>query len=120
MCVENSCRSQIAQAFAVAKGIEAFSAGSRPSGTVNPKAIAIMQSSHGLDLSSHTSKGLADLPKEIVFDVAVTMGCGDACPRGRARQHIAWDIPDPKAMDDDAFKGVCDLIEEHVNALLAA
>ena len=45
VCVENSCRSQMAEAFAHIHGgdkVEAYSAGSRPSGVVNPKAIASM------------------------------------------------------------------------------
>jgi len=46
VCIENSNRSQMAQAFAKIHGgdtIEAYSAGSRPSGKINPKAIAAMK-----------------------------------------------------------------------------
>ena len=46
VCVENSNRSQMAEAFARIHGgdkIEAYSAGSRPSGKINPKAIAAMK-----------------------------------------------------------------------------
>jgi len=46
VCVENSNRSQMSQAFAIIHGgdkVEAFSAGSKPSGLVNPKAIAAMK-----------------------------------------------------------------------------
>jgi arsenate reductase len=53
VCVDNSCRSQIAEAFARIHGgeaVETFSAGSRPSGTVNPKAIETMKEI-GYDLS---------------------------------------------------------------------
>jgi protein-tyrosine-phosphatase len=81
VCVENSNRSQMAEAFARMHGaekVEAFSAGSRPSGRVNPKAIASMKEL-GYDLTKHTSKGLdAFNGKEV--EVAVTMGCGDECP----------------------------------------
>ncbi len=61
VCVENSCRSQMAEAFARLLGgdrIEAHSAGSRPSGVVSPRAIAAM-AELGYDLGSHES--LADL-----------------------------------------------------------
>ena len=56
VCVENSNRSQMAQAFAKMHGkdqIEAFSAGSKPSGRVNPKAIEAMREL-GYDLTQHT------------------------------------------------------------------
>ena len=43
VCVENSNRSQMAEAFGRLAGMEAYSAGSKPSGNVNPKAIASMQ-----------------------------------------------------------------------------
>ena len=66
VCIENSCRSQLAQALVKMRGqgaIEAYSAGSRPSGVVNPKAIASMREL-GYDLSTHASKGLASVPDE--------------------------------------------------------
>src|SRR5436190_20893564 len=86
VCVENSCRSQIAEAFARIVGgdsVEAFSAGSRPSGKVNPKAIASM-AEVGYDLTTHPSKSLTDIPN-VEYDYAITMGCGDACPLVRAK-----------------------------------
>src|SRR5436853_626827 len=85
VCVENSCRSQLAEAFAHLHGgaaIAAYSAGSRPSGQVNPKAIAAMQELN-YDLSRHQSKSLAEVP-EVEYDYAITMGCGDECPLVRA------------------------------------
>src|SRR5687768_3989945 len=81
VCVENSCRSQIAEAFGrlfAGANVEIYSAGSRPSGQVNPKAIASMKEI-GYDLATHASKSLDDLPK-VEFDAAITMGCGDECP----------------------------------------
>src|SRR5881409_993598 len=94
VCVENSNRSQIAEALARIHGgdrVEAYSAGSRPSGQVNPKAIESMQEL-GYDLSSHHSKSLQELAG-IDFDVAVTMGCGDDCPNLKAKQRQDWNIP---------------------------
>src|SRR5262245_33992326 len=96
VCVENSNRSQMAQAFARIHGgdsVDALSAGSRPSGKVNPKAIEAMREL-GYDLTTHHSKSLDDLLAG-TFDATVTMGCGDACPNIPARVREDWQIPDP-------------------------
>jgi protein-tyrosine-phosphatase len=111
----------MAQAFAViygGAGVEAHSAGSRPSGKVNPKAVAAM-AELGYDLTTHTSKGLDDYNGQ-EFDAAVTMGCGDACPLVKAKRRIDWQIPDPREMPPDEFRKVRDLIGEKVKALLAS
>lgn len=121
VCVENSNRSQMAEAFARLHGgdlVRAYSSGSRPSGRVNPKAVAAMKEI-GYDLSTHTSKGLDEFNgKE--FDAAVTMGCGDECPLVVARTRVDWQIPDPKELPPDQFNEVRDLIERKVKELLAA
>jgi protein-tyrosine-phosphatase len=114
VCVENSNRSQMAEAFARMAGVEAYSAGSRPSGKVNPNAIEAMREL-GYDLSTHHSKSLAEL-EGVDFDVAVTMGCGDACPNLRARRREDWQIPDPKEMPPERFREVRDLIASKVKA----
>jgi protein-tyrosine-phosphatase len=119
VCVENSNRSQMAEAFARVHGgdaIEAFSAGSRPSGRINPKAIEAMREV-GYDLTAHASKGLAEFNGQH-FDAAVTMGCGDECPLVIARQRLEWQIPDPRDMAPDQFREVRNLIQEKVSALL--
>jgi arsenate reductase len=120
VCVENSNRSQMAQAFAIIHGrgtVEAYSAGSRPSGVVNPKAIAAMREL-GYDLTTHESKGLEPF-NGMEVDVAVTMGCGDACPLIAARRREDWQIPDPRQMPPEEFREVRDLIERKVKELLA-
>lgn len=120
VCVENSNRSQMAEAFARLHGgaqVEAASAGSRPSGRINPKAVAAM-AELGYDLSSHASKGLAEFDGRPV-DVAITMGCGDECPLVLAGRREDWKIPDPRDMTPEEFRGVRDLIESKVKALLA-
>ncbi len=121
VCVENSNRSQMAEAFARMHGahvVEAHSAGSRPSGRVNPKAIEAMREL-GYDLTTHTSKGLDHFNGTDV-EVAVTMGCGDECPLVRARQRVDWQIPDPKNMSPDEFREVRNLIESKVKDLIAS
>ena len=120
VCVENSNRSQMAEAFARIHGgaqVEAYSAGSRPSGRVNPKAIEAMQEV-GYDLTTHTSKGLAEFNNQEV-EVAVTMGCGDECPLVVAKRRADWQIPDPRDMTPEQFREVRNLIETKVKELLA-
>jgi arsenate reductase len=119
VCVENSNRSQMAEAFARLHGagvVEAYSAGSWPSGRVNPKAIAAM-GEVGYDLSRHRSKSLDELAGT-EFDAAVTMGCGDQCPNLKAKRREDWSIPDPKELPPERFREVRDLIESKVKALL--
>lgn len=120
VCIENSNRSQMSQAFARIHGgenVEAFSAGSKPSGIVNPKAIAAMKELD-YDLGIHDSKSLEEVKAFAPFDAVVTMGCGDACPWMPAKKFIDWEIPDPKHMEPAAFNKVRDFIEEKVKGLL--
>ena len=119
VCVENSCRSQMAEAFAKMHGegiIEAYSSGSRPSGVVNPKAIEAMKGV-GYDLSKHNSVGLEDVPK-VEYEYAITMGCGDECPMITARNREDWTLPDPKHMEPADFNKVRDIIEAEVKDLI--
>ncbi len=119
VCVENSNRSQMAEAFARAHGgrdVIALSAGSRPSGTINPRAIQFM-GERQIDLSAQHSKSLDDVGSD-AFDVVVTMGCGDACPWIAATRRLDWALPDPKHLPDVEFRHVRAEIEQRVLALL--
>lgn len=126
VCIENSNRSQMAEAFAKIHGkniVNVFSAGSRPSGKINPKAIEAM-SILGYDLTMHKSKSTKELV-EIEqflpagrFDYVITMGCGDECPFIPAKHREDWDIPDPRDMQMKDFIGVRSLIETKVKTLL--
>ncbi len=119
VCVENSNRSQMAEAFARihgGDGVEAWSAGSRPSGRVNPRAIEVMREL-GYDLAAHASKSLDDLPA-VEFDAVVTLGCGDACPFVAAKRRFDWQIPDPRDLAPIEFRAVRDRIEREVRSLL--
>lgn len=119
VCVENSNRSQIAEAFARCHGkgkIEAFSAGSHPSGTINPKAIQSM-AELGYNLQTHHSKSLDEIPS-VEFDAVVAMGCGDACPGITTKLREDWDIPDLKSVPAKSFSVIRNLIESKVKALL--
>jgi arsenate reductase (thioredoxin) len=120
VCIENANRSQMAEAFAHIYGgsnVEAYSAGSKPSGKINPKAIAAMHEL-GYDLTTHQSRSLVDIP-DLIYDYVITMGCGDACPWVPAKHREDWIIPDPRDMDEAAFRTVRDLIRDKVKSLLS-
>jgi protein-tyrosine-phosphatase len=118
VCVENANRSQMAEAFARIHGgdaVEALSAGSRPSGVINPKAVRFM-GELGYDLTRHDSKSLDEIEGE--FDAVITMGCGDNCPWISAKRREDWGLPDPKHMEDPEYRVVRDEISARVKALL--
>lgn len=120
VCVENSCRSQMAEGFARLHGagkVEAFSAGSKPSGKVNATAVALMREK-GVNLEAQASKSIGELP-HIVWNAVVTMGCGDACPSLPAERRLDWALPDPKHLPLDDFREVRDEIEARVKSLLS-
>ncbi len=119
VCVENSCRSQMAEGFAKVLGkgrIESYSAGSRPSGKVNPDAVKTMQEA-GVDISGAKSKGFSDLGIR-EFDYVITMGCRDLCPFVPARKHLDWQIDDPQGKDSEYFRKTRELIREKVESLI--
>jgi protein-tyrosine-phosphatase len=120
ICVENANRSQMAEAFANLLGgseVRAYSAGSRPSGTVNPRAIESMNAL-GYDLAAHRSKSLTEVPQG-EYDAVVSVGCGDDCPFVSARLREQWDIPDPRDLGPEAFRRVRDTIRAKVADLLS-
>ena len=120
----------MAEAFAKMNGnemVNAFSAGSRPSGKINPRAIEAMKLL-GYDLSRHQSKSTDEMMdvlwltsgknQDAKFDYVITMGCGDECPLIPARHREDWNIPDPKNLPLNEFIVVRNLIELKVKELL--
>jgi protein-tyrosine-phosphatase len=119
VCVENATRSQMAEAFARMHGaglLEAWSAGSKPSGSINPRAVAAMKE-RGYDLTTHRSKSLAEVGTTR-WDYLVTMGCGDACPWMPASKREDWELPDPHLLSSDEFLALRDEIERRVLDLI--
>lgn len=119
VCIENSCRSQMAEAFGRIHGegkLEVYSSGSKPSGKVNPRAIEFM-AELGYDLSKHGSKPLSEFDG-MHFDYAITMGCGDECPMIVADIREDWGIPDPKHEEPERFREIRSIIESKVKALI--
>ena len=118
-CVENSCRSQMAEGFANIHGTNVlmpFSAGSKASGELNNKAVVAMEEI-GYDLKNHKSKGLDEF-SDLKFDYLITLGCNDKCPNIETKLRKEWDIPDPKNMNLEDFFKVRDLIEKKVLSLI--
>ena len=119
VCVENSCRSQMAEGYArrlAGEGWIVASAGSRPSGSLHPRALTFMKE-EGIDLSGQRSKGLGEV-SSLSWDAVVTMGCGDACPHVPARRRLDWDLPDPKILSDEEFRRIRDEIGRRVEGLI--
>ena len=118
-CVENSCRSQMAEGFAKKHGtdvLKPFSAGSKASGEINKKAVIAMKQI-GYDLTEHKSKGLEEF-SDSNFDYLITLGCKDECPNIETKFRKEWDIPDPKNMKLEDFYKVRDSIEKRVLSLI--
>lgn len=115
VCVGNSCRSQMAEGFARAIGLDAESAGTEPAASVNRRAIDAMDEV-GIDISGHVPKSL-DWDRLQEFDKTITMGCGvaESCPTLRTDED--WGLDDPVGQSIDVFREVRDDIRRRVEAL---
>ena len=112
VCVENACRSQLAEAISnhfFPDQFKAFSAGSSPGKEVNPKVIRSL-SSIGIAHKGKTKS--INQVEEKKYDYIVGMGCGDACPIIREAQILEWSIPDPKLFESKKFNKVRDMIKK--------
>ena len=119
LCTENSCRSQIAEAYANLLSnynVKSYSAGSKAVGVINPGVYTSFKNIK-YNLKHHYSKGLNELP-DIKFNAVVLMGCDEDCPKMNANKIIEWHIPDPKNMDQYDFNKVRDQIKQQVLELL--
>jgi len=112
VCVENAGRSQMAEAFARAMGLDAYSCGSAPASKINPAAVDAMKEK-GIDIAANKPKGFAGVPKA---DMVVTMGCGDACPYVTGKR-VDWRLPDPKGQSVAEVRKIRDRIEGLVRTL---
>ncbi len=121
VCVENSARSQMAEAFARKAGIDASSAGTMPVSEVNPLIVQVMNEV-GIDISSAKPKMLtAEMIDEA--DLVVTMGCSveEVCPApmiGRMRKKMLdWSVEDPKGKPVDRVRTIRNVIDRKVAKL---
>lgn len=115
VCVHNSCRSQIAEAFGRAlasDAFESFSAGSEPADCINPDAVRVMRRRYGIDMeASQRPKTIADIP---VPDIAISMGCNVSCPFVGRPFDEDWGLADPTGGPDEDFVATIEAIKEHV------
>jgi arsenate reductase (thioredoxin) len=121
VCIGNSCRSQMAEAYANRLGgarVKAWSAGSAPYGEIVPETVTVL-AEKGISLDGYWSKSLKDVPVD-EMNVVVGMGCEVVCPvpAGFKGRVIEWNIPDPFNRDLSYFRSVRDLIARQVQALL--
>jgi len=118
VCVENACRSQLAEAISnhfFPHQLKAFSAGSSPGKEVNPKAIRSLKKM-GVTHEGKTKSISQAEGKE--YDYIVGMGCGDACPTIPGAQILEWSIPDPKFFESKQFNKIRDMIKQKIESEL--
>ena len=118
VCVENACRSQLAEAISnhfFPHQLKAFSAGSSPGKEVNPKAIRSLEKMGVVHEGKTKSISQAE-GKE--YDYIVGMGCGDACPTIPGAQILEWSIPDPKFFESKQFNKIRDMIKQKIESEL--
>jgi arsenate reductase len=124
VCIGNTCRSQMAEGFALSYGAEDFeikSAGTSAMGYVIEDTIEIM-AEKDIDISAHTSDQFSPLLLDWA-DVVVTLGCAsvdELCPSGFRGEKHDWPISDPLGMGTEFFRNVRDDIELRVKELLDA
>ena len=118
VCIQNAGRSQMAQAFAEAAGLDARSAGSNPAEHVHPEVVEAM-AELDVDVAGRIPHRLTQDDAEWA-DVVVTMGCGDACPYIPGKTYLDWDLPDPHGMGVAGIREVRDDIRRRVAELAAA
>lgn len=105
ICVHNSCRSQIAEAFGrhlASDAFESYSAGTETKPVINQDAVRLMKERFGIDMEAEGqySKLICDIPTP---DIAISMGCNVGCPFiGRAFDDN-WGLDDPTGKSDEEF-----------------
>ena len=121
VCVENAGRSQMAEAFAKKYGLDANSAGTVPSRTINPTVAEVMKEK-GLDLSGSTPTILTVAMVEKA-DLVITMGCSveTVCPKPilakMQKKIVDWNLQDPKEQPIEKVRIIRDEIERRVKKL---
>ncbi|MCV0409289.1 arsenate reductase ArsC [Nitrosopumilus sp.] len=121
-CVENSGRSQMAEAFFnkyAPEKYEAISGGTEPKGYVNPLAIQAMNEV-GIDMSTHRAKGISeDMIR--TSTKAVNMGCmnKEVCPTAMIPKMLEWNIEDPKDKPIEKVREIRDQIEQKIKELIS-
>jgi arsenate reductase len=130
LCTGNSARSVLGEYLLRAKGagrFEVFSAGSHPTGRVNPFAVRVLRERYNLDAGAARSKSWDEF-KGVKFDFVITVcdHAKEACPVWPGQPMIAhWGSPDPAGVegsDEDkllAFVNVASQIARRVDLFCA-
>ncbi len=121
VCVHNSGRSQMAEAFtrSLSGGaVDAKSAGTMPSEGLNPVVAEVMEQ-RGIPLAGHYPK-VIDQQMVDDADHALTMGCAvdDACPAVFIPSED-WGLEDPAGQPVEKVRTIRDEVEARVRAMLA-
>jgi len=119
-CRENTCRSQMAAAFAqqlAGDKIEVLCAGSRPAPEINRAMVEAMEEK-GIDMAFRGTRSLKSVISEVQPEIIVTMGCSEECPFVPGATMEDWDLPDPAGKTMDFMRGVRDKIEKKVKELI--
>ena len=93
------------------------SAGSAPSGQINPAVVEAM-AEIGVDLSREFPKPVTDDAVR-ASDVVITMGCGDACPIFPGKRYEDWTLDDPAGQDLETVRRIRDQIDARVQILVS-
>ena len=118
ICIGNSCRSQMAEAFARAYGSDVMapaSAGLAAASDIAPDTMRAMLE-RGIDLRDHFPKSLRHMNR-VQFDIVVNMS-GMGLPGERNERVLEWDVPDPVLMPYEDHCEIRDLIERKVMQLV--
>ncbi|MGA3212731.1 MAG: arsenate reductase ArsC [Terriglobales bacterium] len=133
LCTGNSARSIMAEAILNGKGrptFTAYSAGSRPSGTVRPEALRQIEAAHlsteGLHSKSWREFSMPGAP-ELHFVITVCDNAAkEACPVWPGQPVTAhWGVPDPAAVEgtpeqiERAYRETFVMLDRRINLLLS-
>lgn len=123
LCVANSARSQLAEGLAKSifgAGAVIESAGSEPSGKVQPWAVEVLKES-GIEISENWSKSTLQLPVGFLenLDYVITLCAEEVCPILPSKaKRLHWPIPDPASaveeLKADAFRSARDEIKKRL------
>lgn len=118
VCVHNSCRSQMAEAFGRVLGLnvfESYSAGTEQREFINGDAVRVMKEI-GIDMELvQKPKLLVDIP---AVDIVITMGCNVNCPTLPCSYREDWGLEDPSGKSDEEFIITRDRIKAKIEALV--
>lgn len=115
ICVHNSCRSQIAEAFGkqlAGDVFESYSAGTETKPQINQDAVRIMKERYGIDMEeTQYSKRISEIPEP---DIAISMGCNVECPFIGRPFDENWGLEDPTGKEDGEFIKVMEEIKKKI------